>query len=261
MMHYPLFPHSYGCGHVFYPSKNEDSGMGYETVRNQLADAGIKVIFTGHHHFNDIAKDWNADFSRIIYDVITGSTSQYPFYYRIVTFSEDLRKMEINSHRVLSDNLFNIEDAKARYTSDRILKSMISKLIAHGISEDTASIAAPYMNMASLFHAEGDESKSIFAQELLMDMKSLQITSSYFMDYATSTLLDISNYGDAEREDQTDDNNLVINLDDNYSSINGVGSESFVGHECWYSVRGCVLKNKPTRKGVYLQDGRKVIIR
>ena len=268
MMHYPLFPHTIASGHVFFPSKKEDTEeTGYEIVRNRLADVGIEVIFTGHNHINDIAKDWNADFTRTIYDVTTGSISQYPFYYRIVTLSQNLNKMEIVSSNVtqVSDSFtgetFSIEAAKARYISESLLQSRINTLISSGLSEVTSSIAAPYMNKASIFHAEGDEKKNPFAQELLIDMISLQISSPYFLDYTNGVLLDISNYGNAERENQTDDNNLIINLNGNDTSILKVENDNDGGHEFYYTVEGHRLLDKPKRTGVYITKGRKIVIR
>jgi len=69
MMHHPLMPHFAGVDNFVSTAVVGN----YETVRNTLADAGIRVVFTGHFHTSDIAKDWNADKSREIYDVNTGS--------------------------------------------------------------------------------------------------------------------------------------------------------------------------------------------
>lgn len=69
MMHHPLMPHFTGVDN-FVSTAVVGS---YETVRNTLADAGIRVVFTGHFHTSDIAKDWNAGLTREIYDVNTGS--------------------------------------------------------------------------------------------------------------------------------------------------------------------------------------------
>ena len=65
MMHHPLFPHISGAD-LFISTYSVDD---YETVRNRLADAGIKVILTGHFHVTDNAMDWNADKTKEIYDL------------------------------------------------------------------------------------------------------------------------------------------------------------------------------------------------
>ena len=93
MMHHPLMPHFTGVDNFV-----STAVVGYyETVRNTLADAGIRVVFTGHFHTSDIAKDWNADKSREIYDVNTGSLISYPCDYREVTISANLDELSITT--------------------------------------------------------------------------------------------------------------------------------------------------------------------
>ena len=93
MMHHPLIPHFTGVENFVEWAVVKN----YETVRNTLADAGIRVVFTGHFHTSDIAMDKNADLSREIYDVTTGSLVSYPCDYREVTLSNDLSELSITT--------------------------------------------------------------------------------------------------------------------------------------------------------------------
>ncbi|WP_288278180.1 cyclophilin-like fold protein [uncultured Prevotella sp.] len=101
MMHHPLMPHFTGVDNFVSTAVVGN----YETVRNTLADAGIRVVFTGHFHTSDIAKDWNADKSREIYDVNTGSLISYPCDYREVTMSADFTDMAITTGRIADEAL------------------------------------------------------------------------------------------------------------------------------------------------------------
>ena len=101
MMHHPLIPHFTGVDNYV----NTAVVRSYETVRNTLADAGIRVVFTGHFHTSDIAKDWNADKSREIFDVNTGSLISYPCDYREVTMSADFTDMVIATGRIADEAL------------------------------------------------------------------------------------------------------------------------------------------------------------
>ena len=47
-----------------------------------LADSGLKVIFTGHFHSNDITLLTTHKGNKI-YDIETGSLAGYPFPYRL----------------------------------------------------------------------------------------------------------------------------------------------------------------------------------
>ncbi len=55
-----------------------------------LATNGVKYLFTGHTHDQDIAQYTAADGS-VLYDVVTGSMFCYPCPYRIVTFGSDVK--------------------------------------------------------------------------------------------------------------------------------------------------------------------------
>ena len=101
MMHHPLIPHFTGVDNFVTTAVVGD----YQIVRNALADAGIRVVFTGHFHTSDIAKDWNADLTREIYDVNTGSLISYPCDYREVTMSADFTDMAITTGRIADEAL------------------------------------------------------------------------------------------------------------------------------------------------------------
>lgn len=101
MMHHPLIPHFTGVDNFVSTAVVGN----YETVRNTLADAGIRVVFTGHFHTSDIAKDWNAAKTREIYDVNTGSLISYPCDYREVTMSADFTDMSITTGRIADEAL------------------------------------------------------------------------------------------------------------------------------------------------------------
>ena len=101
MMHHPLMPHFAGVDNFVSTAVVGN----YETVRNTLADAGIRVVFTGHFHTSDIAKDWNADMTREIYDVNTGSLISYPCDYREVTMNADFTDMAITTGRIADEAL------------------------------------------------------------------------------------------------------------------------------------------------------------
>ncbi len=58
---------------------------GAASVREQLLDAGFHVIFTGHLHVTDAARDYNSDRTDSITDVATGSLCTYPLNYRLAT--------------------------------------------------------------------------------------------------------------------------------------------------------------------------------
>ena len=205
MMHHPLMPHFAGVDNFVSTAVVGN----YETVRNTLADAGIRVVFTGHFHTSDIAKDWNADKLREIYDVNTGSLISYPCDYREVTMSADFTDMAITTGH---------STAIASETAKERLNTAVKNQIA---AKGTAySLIAPTAAQAFIIHAEGNETENASAATTLSTLVSAAEMGKAFIgeakaqelkDMASSMLEDKSQYG-TERENVTNDLTLSIEL-------------------------------------------------
>lgn len=216
MMHHPLFPHFHGVEKFVDTAVISD----YENVRNRLADAGIGLIFTGHFHTSDIAKDYNADLSKVIYDVNTGSLISYPCDYRLVTVSHDLHTWDITTGHIthLPD------DAQFSTTS----KQRLMASVKHLLSSKNAALSLFADDAADCFiiHAEGNEHQSPKGQEMLKKLEGMMQEAEQFTEMVPklknkiadvdkmmhSILKDISEYGVPGRENQTDDLTLTIEL-------------------------------------------------
>lgn len=205
MMHHPLMPHFAGVDNFVSTAVVGN----YETVRNTLADAGIRVVFTGHFHTSDIAKDWNADMTREIYDVNTGSLISYPCDYREVTMSADLSEMAITTGH---STAIASETAK-----DRLKSAMQEKIAAKGTAY---SLIASTAAQAFIIHAEGNETENASAATTLATLVNAADIGKAFIgdakaqelkDMASSMLEDKSQYG-TERENVTNDLMLSIEL-------------------------------------------------
>lgn len=205
MMHHPLMPHFAGVDNFVSTAVVGN----YETVRNTLADAGIRVVFTGHFHTSDIAKDWNADMTREIYDVNTGSLISYPCDYREVTMSADLSEMAITTGH---STAIASETAK-----DRLKSAMQEKIAAKGTAY---SLIASTAAQAFVIHAEGNETENASAATTLATLVNAADIGKAFIgdakaqelkDMASSMLEDKSQYG-TERENVTNDLMLSIEL-------------------------------------------------
>ena len=214
MMHHPLFPHFFGVDRFVKTAVIAN----YEQVRNRLADAGIRVIFTGHVHTSDIAKGQNGDLTRSIYDVNTGSLISYPCDYRVVTFSSDLRQLALTTGHVtaLPGDAHFSDTARQRLTAS--IRSQVENM------SSALNLFADQAAECFVVHAEGNEHRSERGQQLLAQlldiakqaeayaalMPSIKQTVADAEKLANSVLRDISDYGDAKRQNQTDDLELTI---------------------------------------------------
>ena len=210
MMHHPLFPHIQGLDQFISTYSIND----YENVRNSLIEAGVNVILTGHLHISDIAKDWDSDPDKNIYDINTGSLISYPCDYRMLTLSKDRRQLSVST-ATLTPTGMTADDCKT-WLKDKLktlLKSRINRSkYARFLSDDNKELFAEMGANAFILHAEGDEYTKEDATAKLSLVDDDDFLKPLIGPTLHSLLEDKSNYGDASHEDQTDDRTLTINL-------------------------------------------------
>lgn len=219
MMHHPLIPHVTNAESLVptYVVSNHDK------IRKALIGAGIKVIFTGHFHTSDIAKDFNDELTKEIYDVNTGSLISYPCDYREVTISGDLSELSLTTGHITSlqgDETFTSEYAKTRLR-ESVKKAVKEKITAKITAKFGAVIAASMAdndiiekmanNVADAFiiHAEGNEA-DVDTEEI---MSALSLAFTFMPEtkaMCKSMLEDKAPYGEEGRENVTDDLSLTV---------------------------------------------------
>jgi len=94
MMHHGLSEHFYGQSLSFPNYLISD----WNNLSQTLADQGMKVVFTGHFHAQDIVK--RTGLSGFVFDIETGSTVTSPCPYRIVTLNTQSNHLRIESKTI-----------------------------------------------------------------------------------------------------------------------------------------------------------------
>lgn len=85
MMHHHLIPHFDQEDRLLANYIIED----HDNAAQQLMQAGIHAIFTGHLHVTDAASLYNNEYTDSITEVATGSTICYPFAVRVCEYDSD----------------------------------------------------------------------------------------------------------------------------------------------------------------------------
>ncbi len=159
MMHHGIVEHYMG---------EQQLDPGYVTD-NYLEDgprlmaAGLKIMFTGHYHANDITM-MGTKGSDVLYDIETGSLVTPPSPYRLVTLTK--QSMDINTNWVTSINYSLPGGMSFTDYSNVFLSSHFDGYFAYvlsasyGLDEETASYLAPYFRDGWMAHYAGDESPS-----------------------------------------------------------------------------------------------------
>lgn len=84
MMHHPLLEHLY-LGRLLMKDFVVKDG---DSVAEKFSQWGIKYVFTGHEHGNDVTS-YTGKNGEVVYDVLTTALSSYPLEYRFITMDEN----------------------------------------------------------------------------------------------------------------------------------------------------------------------------
>ena len=283
MMHHSLFPHVTNAEKASstYAVKlglpNGHDGYAYyrySTVRDAMIDAGAGVVLSGHVHASDIAKDTNVKMTRTIHDISTATCAAYPNPYRLLTINDD-ETMSIRTRYITE--LPGVEDFQA-LAKERLVTSLKNLVFMYIFNEEAADILAEIF----VLHVCGDEPENPRSQELVAayeeHLPELMADGqlNYFLNkygvtfdemnaMAYGLLEDKTNYGDPERESFVEDRNTTIPLrSDGWTAIKGVktgdrSQETGVGsQEGWYTLQGQRVA-KPSRKGIYIHNGKLIL--
>ena len=205
MMHHPLFPHITGAD-LFISTYTVND---YATVRDALINAGVNVILTGHFHTSDIAKDWNNDESKAIYDINTGSLISYPCDYRILTLEDGMRTLKVETESIeVAGSKEWLRERVETVATTKISNNPLSAALSDEDKETYAKIAAN----AFILHADGNENTNEDAKTLLTQVDKIFLLKLMLGSTFHSMLDDLSNYGNTTKENQTNDRTLTIDL-------------------------------------------------
>jgi len=153
MMHYGILEHYTGQKGLEPLIK---SSLANATA---LMDAGIRLIFTGHYHANDIV-DYSSD-GKTLTDIQTGSLVTPLSPYRIMTLDDDLIQIETRRISCIKSRLLEGMDFLT-YSDLKINERLNSFFIyvlknMFGLPEEQALIAAPYLVRGYKAYFAGDE--------------------------------------------------------------------------------------------------------
>ncbi len=156
VMHHGVMEHYIGQ-EKYYGEYIVDEAL---TISSMLAAYGVRVVFTGHFHAQDIKRQKSKD-GKFLYDVETGSLVGSPDALRIVEIAEPQR-MTIHSRFILSLPSYEArgEDfAEFSYNFERsgIAGIAIETLTGLGVPEAEAELLAPQIADAFMAHYIGDE--------------------------------------------------------------------------------------------------------
>lgn len=143
----------------------------FDRVSERLADAGMRYVFTGHIHLQDIASHVS-DLGNIIYDVCTSSTINFPNYIRTVELDnsgddtldfscethdfDETKPLEWNG--VTYDRPFKYKGFGINFTGDdayTMVMNLLKYQLEFGILKDVVDNGGLYEFLTGAFDLEG----------------------------------------------------------------------------------------------------------
>ncbi|MEA5061920.1 MAG: metallophosphoesterase [Petrimonas sp.] len=183
MMHHGLVEHMPYQSTFFAEYLIEE----WEKNAGILADAGLKVMFTGHFHSNDISL-FTSPSGNTIYDVETASLAIYPFAYRTMELIDG--KLSIDTHFVTSvsgnPDLAAQSRSQLETVTRRVAKNRIKNL---GVSfpVQTEDALVKLIVKMNLMHVRGDEAPDEEMKEAIREFAGLldseEIDSDFQLDF------------------------------------------------------------------------------
>ena len=162
MMHHGLLEHFDGQKQIFNDYVIDD----WESIAKRFALAGLRIVFTGHFHAQDISSMHLPDGS-FIYDIQTGSLLTYPCPYRKLTIKE--RSKGIIETKHIENIEYDLNGVGFQeYAKDFLrigIESIAGMLLdKFGMSQDEKANVMPLIIEGLMNHYKGDE----FADEEML---------------------------------------------------------------------------------------------
>ncbi len=188
----------------------------WENVAAQLANMGINLVFTGHHHATDI-NNLPVDDTYII-DIQTGSTVTWQCPYRLVNYDGENNLVTINTKVITSINYDLGGQDFQTYAKDYLDNGMqdliVTELGKMGIPAGIAGLLVPNIAPTLMAYYHGDEpNMQSEYQDVITRINQMTTNSDELIAGLGAILLGVWN-------DTTPDNNVIIDLNTGTISYN-----------------------------------------
>lgn len=219
MMHHHLIEHFDGEARLL----NKYVVADHEHMRNALVAAGVHVIFTGHLHLSDIARDYCGTDS--ITEVATGSLVTYPFHYRTITIDAD--SMSVATHQIKSVPT----NARLLAEGKQHVEQAVPALMNGMVSRLTTKLSAVAGKLGGFMAMLGGESSGLDLSKI--GSRMADAIRTHFTPLATEAFIMIYEGNEGQNPKSAAllarmENAMETVLDEAFASTNGEMVKDFV---------------------------------
>jgi len=163
MMHHGLTEHFTGQTTMMMGLFKDYVIDNWTSLRDTLADHGLKTVLTGHFHANDITERVTP-MGSFVYDIETGSTVTWPCPFRSISLSPE-RILNISTSHI--DKIdYDTKGLAFQTYAEQTLRTGMTNLVGmmliyqFGVPAAQAQMLAPAVSNAWVAHFAGDETPS-----------------------------------------------------------------------------------------------------
>lgn len=144
-----------------YPTNEENYGEyvvdNSEVLSRMFAYYGVRTVFTGHFHAQDITVKNYPVYDASLYDIETGSFVTWPCPYRVVDIRDSVMNIKSRYIKSIPSHPDDFQEFARQYVFDGTVGLARDALEGYHVPEKDIKLLAPQIARAYLAHLEGDE--------------------------------------------------------------------------------------------------------
>lgn len=129
-IHHQLLQHYNGQGRLMASAATENG----DSIARLLADHGVRVVLTGHMHLPSASRIRGFKTDGHLTEISSASTITYPAQFRLLTISDDLSRMDVDTRYIYTTPSFDDLQQAARDKVDETLVYSIADLVPRYMS-------------------------------------------------------------------------------------------------------------------------------
>jgi len=178
-MHHGINEHF--AGQSTNPISKDYVVAGFDSLGTAFTAAGLKVVFTGHFHANDIASRATASGSLV--DIETGSLVTSPSPFRLGSIADSVLTVRSSRIREIRYDLGgqNFVDYSSNYLLTGMKAISVYTLVGMGVDSAIANMLAPTIAGSYAAHYAGDEVMPASAVQTVGLLKSQATENSLYL--------------------------------------------------------------------------------
>lgn len=137
-IHHQLLQHYNGQGRLMASAATENG----DNIARLLADHGVRVALTGHMHLPSASRIRGLETDNYLTEISSASTITYPAQFKVLTLSDDLSRLDVDTRYIWSTPSFADLQQAAHDKVDETLVNSIADLVPRYMSTFNEMLSA-----------------------------------------------------------------------------------------------------------------------